>query len=303
MMATIFDVFGGVLLAVMIRSGLKKGLIDGVLKMVGMYVAIWASMNYNQYGLIILKPLINIPESYETMAGYAGVFLGVMLSISIISFILQKLVNTMHLGTVDKVGGITLGVTKAGLMLSAVVWAYAMIPADMQGEWKERSILYPHVELFAGYAVKILSLEDELTMLQSTMGSFMGGSTDKLMDKALGGAGGNALGISGSEAMDLLQGGLDPSSDGGDPTDNPIFKKALESLDGPQKEIIEAAMEAMKTGKSNSLLEGAIRSKDGSGKSLMDEAMKSMDHTEKAELHAKIMELEAELKAQQNKQK
>ncbi|MCF7824085.1 MAG: CvpA family protein [Candidatus Marinimicrobia bacterium] len=317
MMATVFDLFGFVLLAVMVRSGLKKGLIDGVLKMVGIYAALYASMHYNQYGIILLKPLVNIPENYETMAGYAGVFLGVMFSISLISFILRKLVKSMHLGSVDKIGGITLGVAKAGLMLSAVVWAYAMVPKDMQGEWQQHSMLYPHVEMFAGYAVKILSLEDELALLQSTMGGIVGGSTDKLLEQALGGAGGS-MGINSSDALKLISGGgggLSLSEDGesiitdaggllgggDDPTQSPLFKKALESLEGPQKELIEQAMQAMKSGNANSLLEGAIKSRDASGKSLMDEAMKYMDPTQKEDLAKRIREMDKELKVNQNK--
>lgn len=290
MMATVFDVFGFVLLAVMVRSGLKKGLIDGVLKIVGMYAAMYASMNYNQFGMIILEPLIDVPEHYQTIAGYATVFLVVMYSISFISFLLRRLVISMHLGVVDKIGGITLGVAKAGLLLSAVVWAYTLVPKDMKGDWQQRSILYPHVELFAGYAVNILSLEDELILMQSTMGSFMGGSQDKLLESVLGGAG-----SANTPDIQSLLGG------GGDLTESPIFKNALESLEGPQKEIIEKALEAMQTGNANSLLEGAIRSKDDSGNSLMDDAMKYMDPAQKSDLHAKIMELEKEIKAQQAK--
>jgi len=318
MMATIFDVFGFVLLAVMVRSGLKKGLIDGVFKIVGMYAALYASMNYNEYGVIILKPLITIPENYETIAGYAGIFFAVMFFVSFISFLLRKLVNAIHLGSVDKIGGITLGVAKAGLLLSAVVWAYAMVPKDMRGDWQKRSVLYPHVEMFAGYAVEILSLEDELALLQSTMGSFMGGSQEKLLEQALGGAGGDALGLSGSEALNLIKGSggatfsedgetlipdVNSMLEGGDLTESPIFKKALESLEGHQREIIEEALKAMQTGNANSLLEGAIRSKDESGRSLMDEAMKYMDPAQKSDLHAKIMELDEEIKARQNKQR
>ena len=75
-----------------------------------------------------------------------------------------------------------------------------------------------------------------------------------------------------------------------------MFKKAMESLEGPQKDIIEKAVEAMQTGNASSLLEGAINSKDESGVSLMDEAMKYMDPTQKADMHEMIKQMEAELK-------
>ncbi len=307
-MATGFDLIGLLVILVLSASGLKKGLIDGVLKMVGIYAAIYASMNYNQYGTLFLEPLISIPDSYKTPAGFVVVFVVVMYSFTFMSWLLRKLVKTMHLGIVDRVGGITFGAVKGGLILSAVVWAFAMVPENMRGDWQQESKLYPMVEVFAANAVQVLSLEDELTLLQTTMGSLMGQGKDKMLEQALGGAG--DLGLS-ADALTKVGGGGTLSEDGhsiipdasslmgsDNPLDNPMLKKAMESLEGPQKEIIEKAIEAMQTGNANSLLEGAINSKDESGASLMDEAMKYMDPNQKADMHAMIKEMEAELKAQ-----
>ncbi|MCF7826724.1 MAG: CvpA family protein, partial [Candidatus Marinimicrobia bacterium] len=168
-MATGFDLIGLLLIVIMAISGLKKGLIDGVLKMVGIYAAIYASMHYNQYGTALIEPLIHLPDAYKVPAGFVIMFILVMYSITFISFILKKLVKTMRLGAVDRLGGITFGALKAGLILSAFVWAFAMVPADRRGTWQKESKLYPVVEVFAGNMVKILSLEDELATLQSMM--------------------------------------------------------------------------------------------------------------------------------------
>ncbi|MCF7922701.1 MAG: CvpA family protein, partial [Candidatus Marinimicrobia bacterium] len=64
-MATGFDLIGLLLIVIMAISGLKKGLIDGVLKMVGIYAAIYASMHYNQYGTALIEPLIHLPDAYK----------------------------------------------------------------------------------------------------------------------------------------------------------------------------------------------------------------------------------------------
>ena len=307
-MATGFDLVGIFLIIIMSVSGLKKGLIDGVLKMVGVYAAIYASMNYSHYGTLLIAPLVNIPEAYQGTAGFVIVFLGVMYSITFVSFLLRKLVKTMHLGAVDRIGGITFGAVKAGLILSAVVWAFAMVPQSMRGTWQEDSKLYPLVEVFAANMVNVFSLEDELTLLQSTVGTMMGKSQDKLMEKALGGAaGGMGLDL---DALTGVGGGGELSGDGesiipgassllggsSDLSQNEALKKAMESLEGPQKEIIEKAMEALQTGNASTLLEGAIQSKDESGASLMDEAMKYMAPAQKESMHEMIKKMEAELK-------
>ncbi|NQV15657.1 CvpA family protein [bacterium] len=303
-MATGFDLIGLLLILIMALSGLKKGLIDGVLKMVGVYAAIYASMNYNQYGTLFIEPLISIPDAYKTGAGFVIVFVVVMYSFTFLAFLLRKLVTTMHLGIFDRVGGITFGVTKAGLILSAVVWAFAMVPQSLRGTWQQESKLYPLVEIFAANMVQIFSLDDELALLQTTVGSLMGQGQAGMLEQALGGVNANSkdreegtLSEDGQSIIPHAGGRMDGSRDF---SQNKVLQKALESLEGPQKEIIEKALEAMQTGNANSLLEGAIKSKDASGKSLMDEAMKYMDPTQKADLHDKIKEMEAEIQDPQN---
>jgi len=312
-MATGFDLIGLLLILVMALSGLKKGFIDGVLKMVGVYAAIYASMNFNNYGTLILEPLINIPDAYKVTAGFVVVFLVVMYSITFISYLLRKLVTTMHLGILDRVGGITFGAVKAGLILSAVVWAFAMVPENMRGDWQKESKLYPIVEVFAANMVTIFSLEDELLMLQSTVGSLMGQGQDAILGKALGGAGEFGLsadaltkvggeGILSEDGQSIIPDANNLLDGGTNPLDNPLLKKAMESLEGPQREIIEQALEAMQTGNANSLLEGAIKSKDASGASLMDEAMKYMNPTQKADMHGMLEQMDAELKTLQSRE-
>ncbi len=286
-MATGFDLIGLFLIVIMAVSGLKKGLIDGVLKLVGIYAAVYAAMNYNQYGTVFLEPLINIPEAYKTPAGFVIVFLVTMYSITFISYLLRKLVKTMHLGAVDRIGGITFGALKAGLILSAVVWAFAMVPETMRGTWQKDSKLYPVVEIFAGQMVYVLSLEDELALLQNMMDP----DADKtaLLQMALGGKGGMGL-LTGSGEDGM--GGM-----GNELMQNETIRKALESLDEPQQAMIMQAMEAMRTGNAQSLMEGAIQSKDSTGASLMDKAMEYMNPAQKQDLHKRIKEIDAEMQS------
>ncbi|NQT62610.1 MAG: CvpA family protein [Candidatus Marinimicrobia bacterium] len=222
-MATGFDLIGLLLIVIMAISGLKKGLIDGVLKMVGIYAAVYASMHYNHYGTVFLEPLISIPEAYKTPAGFVIVFLVTMYSITFISFLLRKIVKSMHLGAVDRIGGITFGALKAGLMLSAVVWAFAMVPTDMKGTWQKESKLYPFVEIFAGQAVYVLSLEDELAMMQTMMDPEANKAA--LLQAALGGEGGGLEGLLGDES-----------------SKSEAIKQAMESMGGPQKGIMEQVL-------------------------------------------------------------
>jgi len=291
MMATAFDLGGIFLLVIMAVSGLKKGLIDGILKIVGMYAAMYVSMNYSQHVLLIIEPIISIPETYRTIAGYGIAFLGTMYSFTLLGFILKKIVKSMNLGIVDRVGGITLGVTKAGLLLSAVVWAFALVPAEKRGTWQQESKLYPNVEFFADNVVKLFGMEDEMAMLQSSIGSLVSGDMSKLSQLAPGDS------TSGGD-MDFL--GLLGGADGNSPL-SPELLKMLGGKEGEdQKTIIDRAMKSMsgtQKGMMQQMLKSAgVAGEDGGDFDIMGELDKvqTAGVDRQADMDKMLDEIEAE---------
>lgn len=219
-MASGFDLIGLLLVVVLTLSGLKKGLIDGVVKIVGMYVAFNVSMNFHQHGTTLLLPFVELPESYQMPAGFVLVFLGTMIGINLAALILKKMVKTMRLGIVDKVGGLTLGALKAGLILSAAVWVTAMVP-KLGGDWQQESKLFPYTEIFAGHLAKVLSLEDKLALMQNL--------SDPEVDK-----------------MALIQSAMGEKGGlmGDDASKGEAIQKAMESMGGTQKGMIEQMLKS-----------------------------------------------------------
>ena len=280
-MATGFDLFGLFLLVVMSVGGLKKGLIDGVLKIVGIYAASYAAMNYHQYGSALLEPIYSLPAAYQTPAGFVIIFLITMYSINLLAFILKKIVKTMRLGVVDKIGGITFGVLKAGLILSALVWVSAMVPADMQGNWKEESKLYPFADVFAGQMVSVLSLEDELAMLETMMDP----DADKtaLLQTALGGD--DTEGLSG---LSGIMGGADDmegfTSD--DSSQASAVQKAMDNMGGARKGIMQQVLKSAG-------IEG-LGGDDGLDIMKEVDKIKNADGNREAKMEQLMKELEAE---------
>lgn len=280
-MATGFDLFGLFLLVVMSVGGLKKGLIDGVLKIVGIYAASYAAMNYHQYGSALLEPIYSLPAAYQAPAGFVIIFLITMYSINLLAFILKKIVKTMRLGVVDKIGGITFGVLKAGLILSALVWVSTMVPADMQGNWKEESKLYPFADVFAGQMVSLLSLEDELAMLETMMDP----DADKtaLLQTALGGD--DTEGLSG---LSGIMGGADDmegfTSD--DSSQASAVQKAMDNMGGARKGIMQQVLKSAG-------IEG-LGGDDGLDIMKEVDKIKNADGNREAKMEQLMKELEAE---------
>lgn len=283
-MATGFDLFGLFLLVVMSVGGLKKGLIDGVLKIVGVYAASYAAMNYHQYGSALLEPIYSIPEAYQTPAGFVIIFLVTMYSINLVAFILKKIVKTMRLGVVDKIGGITFGALKAGLILSVLVWVSAMVPADMQGNWKDESKLYPFADVFAGQMVSVLSLEDELAMLETMMDP----DADKtaLLQSALGSGDGE-----GSDGLSGLSGIMGGAGDmegfmGDDSSQASAVQKAMDNMGGARKGIMQQVLKSAG-------IEG-LGGEDGLDIMKEVDKIKNADGNREAKMEQLMKDLEAE---------
>ena len=141
----------------------------------------------------------------------------------------------MRLGVVDKVGGLTFGALKAGLILSFAVWVTAMVP-QLSGDWQRESKLFPYTEIFADQMASVLDLEDKLAL----MGSLSDPDADKLdlLQSAMGGEGGGALGgmLGGDQSMDALLG--DDSAQGD------AIQKAMESMSGAQKGLMEQMLKS-----------------------------------------------------------
>jgi len=171
-----------------------------------------------------------------------------MYSFTLLGFILKKIVKTMNLGIVDRIGGVTLGLAKAGLLLSAVVWAFALVPESKRGTWQQESKLYPNVEFFADQVVKIFGMEEEMEMLQSSINSIVSGDMSGLSKLAPGDSSGSSM-----DLMGLLGGG----------GDNPLSPELLKMLGGKEGED------------KNSVIERAMKSMNGTQKGMLQQMMKS----------------------------
>ncbi len=213
MIATGFDLGGFFLIGLFALSGLRQGLIQGAMKLVGATAALWATMNHSDVTLAIIQPIIQLPEQYASIAGFAITFVAVLYAFNLVAWFLKKIFSAISLGWLDRIGGVLFGMTKAGLIMSAFVWAFMLLPPDKRGDWQKDSQLFPVIDVFQGYVISIFGFQDELAMLQDTVGGIMSGG---------GLTGGN---------IDL---------------DSPLFQKALKALGPEQKKLVDQMIQMQK---------------------------------------------------------
>ncbi|MEX0763212.1 MAG: CvpA family protein [Dehalococcoidia bacterium] len=131
----LFDWVLIVLFAIGALWGFRAGLVDGVLTVVGIYVALLLSGQFAGRVLGIFTDNVE-SEALATAIGYVVIFVAVFIATKIVGKIIKTGMNLLLLGWVDKLGGLALGLV-AGLLLAggltAVSARYAYV-VDNSGD-------------------------------------------------------------------------------------------------------------------------------------------------------------------------
>ena len=109
-----------VFLAITVITGLSKGLIKTIIPLVGIIIAV--VLAGHSYGSVAdwLSTWLHSP-SQANIAGFAIIFVAVVIVSLIIASLLSKFLNLLLLGWVDKLGGAVLGFVIGGLVCGAIL--------------------------------------------------------------------------------------------------------------------------------------------------------------------------------------
>ena len=114
------DIVVIVFLAISTITGLRKGLIKTIIPLVGIIIAVVLAGRF--YGSVAdwLSTWLHSP-SQANIAGFAIIFVAVVIASLIIASLLSKFLSLLLLGWVDKLGGAILGLVMGGLVCGAIL--------------------------------------------------------------------------------------------------------------------------------------------------------------------------------------
>lgn len=115
-----FDV---VILLVLIAGawkGWSNGLLKELLGLIGVFVGLWvAKMLYEQLGQE-LAPRIGTSPSVANIIAFALIWIGVPIVLSVLGSLLTKVLELLGVGSVNRLGGVLVGVLKYAFLIGAV---------------------------------------------------------------------------------------------------------------------------------------------------------------------------------------
>lgn len=141
----IIDLIACLLVAFGFYQGFTKGLIKTVFSTLSILIAVVATFKFSGEVMDILESLLNINRAITFVLGFVLTFIVVMALIRFIGGKLEKLINTIHIGGVNKIlGGALLGLFYA-ILISYGVYFINKVEL-ISPQQKEASFTYPILE-------------------------------------------------------------------------------------------------------------------------------------------------------------
>ena len=146
---TVFDYAVLTIVGLSVLLSVIRGLVREVLALLA-WVLAFVAANLFAAELAVLLPAGIPSEELRMLAGFAGVFLGVLLLMSLLAIAASKLVKSAGLGVADRVLGGVFGLVRGVLMVMVLVLLAGLTSLPRQPAWRNAVLSNP-LEAFAGY--------------------------------------------------------------------------------------------------------------------------------------------------------
>lgn len=133
-------------------QGFRKGLIIEVAGLLALILGIYAGIHFSGYAADFLVRTFDMNERYVPVTAFAVTFLVVVILVIALGKILEKLVDIVALGFLNKFTGSLFGIMKGVVILSVILLVINKFDARIiSPDKKEGSILYGPVEALAPF--------------------------------------------------------------------------------------------------------------------------------------------------------
>ena len=147
------DIIIAVILFLFGFKGWKKGLIIEVVSLAAFAVGIWGAMHFSDFTATKLSEFIEINPKYINTVAFILTFIILVILVNLIGKLVTKLIKTLNLGFVNKIGGFLFGAAKGVLLCSVILMVLNnfQLLGLVKEEVKQESLLYPYIEKTVPY--------------------------------------------------------------------------------------------------------------------------------------------------------
>jgi membrane protein required for colicin V production len=145
-----------ILIAIGAYEGYKKGLLMGIVGLIGFVLAIILGVYFmDPVSKWLAERMDELTFAFPIMA-FLIVFFITLLVVNIAGRVLKKIMDMILIGGMDSLAGALLGITKTGFFISLFIWLSLQFDLKMSREWKKDSQFLHYIEPLAPGVIWVL---------------------------------------------------------------------------------------------------------------------------------------------------
>ena len=146
------DIVLGILLVLSAVSGFRKGLVVELASLAALILGIWGAMKFSYITSEFLVENFDWKWDHLNIVSFVITFVVIVILVHIVGSTVNKMVETVMLGFVNKLAGLVFGLLKAAIILSIILVVFDKIDEDMEllsSETKAESRMYEPIRNLA----------------------------------------------------------------------------------------------------------------------------------------------------------
>lgn len=158
------DIVLGILLLFAAINGFRKGLISELASLAALILGIWGAIEFSDITSEFIVENLNWTSEHLNIISFAVTFVVIVILVHIVGSVVNKLVDTIMLGFVNKLAGLVFGILKSALILSIILVVFDKIDEDIKilsSKVKAESRLYEPIRNFAPSIFPFINIWDD----------------------------------------------------------------------------------------------------------------------------------------------
>ena len=158
------DIILLVLLILSAFGGFKNGLIAEVVSLAALVLGIWGAIEFSYITVEFLTEKLNLNTEHLNIISFIVTFVVIVILVHIVGNTINKMVEAVTLGFVNKLAGMVFAVLKSALILSIILLIFDRIDKDVKilpEKAKSESRMYEPIKNFAPSLLPFINFWDD----------------------------------------------------------------------------------------------------------------------------------------------